>query len=127
MYLRSFNATFLQCKGENLLSKHMIGQRWRLHWLHEPLPPEEHDRCRPQERVLSRGEEKAVSLTPRTTTGPAETLEERGHRVRRIDLDHPVEVANIDTKFECGRCAPESEPVEGLIQAKAGREDSLHV
>src|SRR5690606_14284353 len=67
------------------------------------FPPEDHERYRAQKRILGRGEEEAVSLTPGAAAGSAETLQEGGHRVRRIDLDHAVEVADVDAQLERAR------------------------
>ena len=61
-------------------------------------------RSGPEQGFVARRQEEAIRGAARPPPGPAHPLEERGDRRRGVDLDHPVEVADVDAKLQraCG-------------------------
>ena len=50
----------------------------------------------------SQREEQAVPHRPGPPPAAPEPLQERGHRQRRVHLDHPVQVTDVDAQLERG-------------------------
>ena len=65
--------------------------------------PGEQQACREQQVVLAQRQEQAVTPRTRPPSAAAEPLQERGDRERRVDLDHPVQVADVEAELERGR------------------------
>ena len=68
--------------------------------LNEAPAPQEQERCRIEEPVKVRCKEQRVASASGATTGASESLQERRHGPRRIDLDHAVEVADVDAELK---------------------------
>ena len=71
-----------------------------VHRLNEALPPKSNQRSGSEQCFVTRRQEQAVGRAVRPPTGAPHPLKERGHRCRCVDLDHPVEVTNIDPKLQ---------------------------
>jgi hypothetical protein len=93
----------LQHAREHLLREHVVRRGRRLHRLHVPARPQVDDGQRPQERRVARGQEQAVARGAGAAAGAADALKERGDRVRRVHLDHPVQVAHVDPQLQRSR------------------------
>jgi hypothetical protein len=68
------------------------------------LLPECYDRQGGQEFVIFRRQEQAVSQGSRAAACSTHPLEKGGDRRGSTNLNHAVEIADIETKFQCRRC-----------------------
>lgn len=90
----------LQGESQELLSDDVTGARWRLYRLHIAGPPEPQKPCRHQKIVMIEREEQTVARGVRATACAPETLQERGDRPWRVDLDDTVQVTDVHAQFE---------------------------
>jgi hypothetical protein len=94
------NAAVVQRYRQQLLGGDVDREVWRLCRFDEAFAPKFLDRRRAEQRFRIRRQEQAVSPGVGATASTAESLEEGRNGRRRIDLDHSVEVADVDTEFE---------------------------
>src|ERR1700686_2926648 len=66
----------------------------------KPPPPQPYDCSGTQERVVIGCEKEAIPARTLTPTRTAETLEEGCYGVGSIDLNHPIEIADINSEFQ---------------------------
>ncbi len=83
-----------------------------------PVLPQRQQTSSLQQRPLLKAEEQAVAPRPRTSTGATDALQERRHGPRSIDLDHPVQVADVDAELQ-GR-GGHDHAVPGLAEGRLG-------
>ena len=95
----SFEAV-LQAARQKLLSSDVARLRGCRDRLHVALRPQPQQPSRPEQRPLVEGEEETVSRRPRPTTGPTQPLQERRDSGGRVDLNHAVEVTDVDAKLQ---------------------------
>lgn len=74
-------------------------RRW-LHRLDEPLGPKLHQCSRLQEGFFLGDQEKTVSGRTCASSGAPDTLQKGRDGGRRIDLDHAIQIPNIDAKLQ---------------------------
>jgi hypothetical protein len=85
----------LQREGEELLCGDVPRARHGVYRLDPALRPKLKHSGNLQQRTKTSGKEQAISGRSRPAPGAAEALQERGHSRRRVDLDDPVEVADV--------------------------------
>ena len=86
--------------------------------LDEPARPGEQQPRREQQVVLAQREEQAVAPRSRPPPAAPEPLQERGDRERRVDLDHPVQVTDVDAELKRGRGHDHAVPPLGERQLR---------
>ncbi len=74
--------------------------------------PQQQQRGGLEQGVAVAGEEEAVAGAAGPPAGAPESLQERRHGRGRVDLDDPVEVADVDAEFE--RAGGDDHAVAGL-------------
>ena len=89
-----------QC--EQLLCGDLQRDRWWEDRFDVALAPAEKDRSGSQEIDVARREEQCIAAGVRPTTGTSESLQERSNRGWSVDLDDPIEIADIDTQLQRG-------------------------
>ena len=89
------------------------------HRLDEAAAPREQQPGREQQLILVQREEQAVPPGPGPPPAAPEALQEPRDRERRVDLDHPVQVADIHAEFQRGGGHDDAVPAlgEGLLRA----------
>jgi hypothetical protein len=80
------------------------------------LEPEPDQRPREKQGFVRCRKEQTISTRALPSPGPAHALQERGNRTRRIDLDHSVEIANIQTELQGARGNNDA-----IVAAREGR------
>src|SRR5271170_5290433 len=78
----------------------MRWQRGRLDRFYLPPAPQMRDRERGEKLVVIGRQKQTISVSPWSPSGSPHALEKRRDGVRRANLDHSVQVANIETKFK---------------------------
>ena len=87
--------------------------------LDEPPRPGEQQARREQQVVLAQGEEQAVAPGLGPPPAAPEPLQERGDREGGVDLDHPVQVTDVDPEFKGGRRDDHAVPPLGERQLRS--------
>jgi hypothetical protein len=104
IYVGSSDATLLQRERHHLLSEDMCWQGGRYDWFNCPLAPQRCDCKRGQEFGVVGRKEETIARGPRPSPCSSHPLEERGHRRRRTNLHHSIEVSDVETELEGRGC-----------------------
>ncbi len=93
-------ARLLQAQRKQLLRGDVSRRRRWGDRLDVSLGPQVQQARSLQQRVRSCGQEECVPLGAETPPGASEPLQERCHRARSVNLDHAVEVTDVNAEFE---------------------------
>jgi hypothetical protein len=74
---------------------------WRRDGLNELILPKPCQARRPDEAVWRRRKKQAIGLCALTPSSTAQTLKKRCDARRGIDLNHAVQIADVDSQFQC--------------------------
>jgi hypothetical protein len=94
------DASLLEDEREELLGDDVARRRRRDDRLDPARLPQAEQPSRLQQGVVVDRQEQTVARCARPPACPAEPLEEGCDRCRRVDLNHPVEIAYVDAELE---------------------------
>lgn len=92
----------LQGERQNLLGKDVPRRHRRLDRFDPALRPAQQQAARLRNGIGVQAQEQTVAGRSGAPAGPAEPLQERGDGPGRVELDHPVQVADVDAELQCG-------------------------
>ena len=96
-------ASFLQGESQELLRKDVKRLRWWHDGFDVAVVPESQQAGRSQESVVGRCQEQTVPDRPGSAPGAAQPLQKGGDGCRRVDLDHAIEIADVDSQLQGAR------------------------
>ena len=94
------DAPLLQAQGQQLLGQDVVRLGRRDDRLDVAARPQLDQAGGPQQGLVVGGQEEAVAGRAGPPPGAAHPLEEAGHGGRGVDLDDPVEVADVDAQLQ---------------------------
>src|SRR5690606_33765276 len=93
-------AGLLECEGEELLGGDVARRRQWRDRLDEATRPEVEKASGAEKGLVLGGEEQRVPGGPGTAPSTPKSLQECADRTGRVDLDHPVEVTDVDAELQ---------------------------
>src|SRR5690625_440382 len=96
----SCDPMLLECQAQQLMSEDVKGSGGELQCFAPAFDTERYSCCQEQKLFRRRGEAAKVLARSRSSAGTAYPLEERSRAAETAELNHPIQLAYIDTQLQ---------------------------